>query len=123
MRIVSIGEILWDVFGAVDHLGGAAFNFAAHARKLGHDVVFVSAVGDDARGRRALERMAALGLTTNYVQIVNPAPETDRYPRSHDPHAVEKLWSVYISKIGRTASERRPAVNRHLCSLTHLDAV
>jgi fructokinase len=71
MRIVSIGEILWDVFGAVDHLGGAAFNFAAHARKLGHDVVFVSAVGDDARGRRALERMAALGLTTNYVQIVN----------------------------------------------------
>jgi fructokinase len=71
MRIVSIGEILWDVFGDVEHLGGAAFNFAAHARRLGHDVVFISAVGSDDRGLRALDRMAALGLPTNFVQIVN----------------------------------------------------
>ena len=33
MRIVSIGEILWDVFPNGEHLGGAAFNFSAHARR------------------------------------------------------------------------------------------
>ena len=35
MNILSIGEVLWDVFGDAEHLGGAALNFAAHARVLG----------------------------------------------------------------------------------------
>jgi fructokinase len=70
VRIVSVGEILWDVFGETERLGGAPFNFAAHARRLGHDVVFLSAVGDDERGRRALGRMEELGLSTEFVQCV-----------------------------------------------------
>lgn len=52
MRIVSIGEVLWDVIGDKEYLGGAALNFAAHAARLGHAVFFVSAVGKDERGRR-----------------------------------------------------------------------
>ena len=74
VKIVSIGEILWDVFEDAEHLGGAPFNFAAHAGRLGHEVFFVSAVGDDERGRRALERASALGLTTRYIGAIAGQP-------------------------------------------------
>jgi fructokinase len=74
VRIVSIGEVLWDVIGDKEYLGGAALNFSAHAAQLGHTVFFVSAVGKDERGRRVLERMGELGLTTQFVH------EIDAYP-------------------------------------------
>lgn len=74
MRIVSIGEVLWDVIGNQEYLGGAALNFAAHATRLGHEVMFVSAVGTDDRGRRVLQRMEELGLSTRYVRTVASHP-------------------------------------------------
>jgi fructokinase len=70
MNIISIGEVLWDVFEDTEHLGGAAFNFAAHAKILGHSVSFISAVGDDTRGRRVLEKMEALGLSKRFAKHV-----------------------------------------------------
>ncbi|MGH9431014.1 MAG: PfkB family carbohydrate kinase [Terriglobia bacterium] len=72
MKIVGIGEVLWDVVGAEEHLGGASFNFSAHARRLDHEVFFVSGVGPDERGQRILARMEQMGLPTRYVRI---APE------------------------------------------------
>jgi fructokinase len=74
VRIVSIGEVLWDVIGDKEYLGGAALNFAAHAARLGHTVLFVSAVGKDERGRRVLERMAEIDLPTRYVREVETHP-------------------------------------------------
>ena len=74
MRIVSIGEVLWDLIGDKEYLGGAALNFAAHATRLGHTVFFVSAVGKDERGRRVLERMGELGLSTRYVHEIETHP-------------------------------------------------
>jgi fructokinase len=74
MNILSIGEVLWDVLGETEHLGGAALNFAAHAKILGHSVSFISAVGDDPRGRRVLEKMEAMGLTTRFVRPVKNRP-------------------------------------------------
>jgi fructokinase len=74
MQIISIGEVLWDVIGQEEHLGGAPFNFAAHVKRLGHDVQFVSAVGNDARGERILERMAQMGLPARYVRRVDGHP-------------------------------------------------
>ena len=74
MKIVSIGEVLWDVIGDEEHLGGAPFNFAAHARRLGHEVYFVSAVGWDERGDRVLEYMAQMKLSTRFVR------RTEGYP-------------------------------------------
>ncbi len=68
MTIVVIGEILWDVFPDSERLGGAPFNFAVHARRLGHGVIFVSAVGDDDRGRRALDRAVTYGLSTEFIR-------------------------------------------------------
>jgi fructokinase len=74
MTILSIGEILWDVIQGTEHLGGAPFNFAAHARRLGHDVRFISAVGADARGRLALARAGELGLSTRFVRVAPDRP-------------------------------------------------
>jgi fructokinase len=71
MTIISIGEILWDVFEHAEHLGGAPFNFAAHARRLGHEVFFLSAIGSDERGRRALARAEELGLSTSFIRRIN----------------------------------------------------
>ena len=68
MRIVSVGEILWDVIGENEYLGGAPLNFAVHARQLGHEVFLLSAVGEDDRGRRALECLQGRGISTEFVQ-------------------------------------------------------
>ncbi len=68
MHILTIGEILWDVFGDAEFLGGAPLNFSAASQRLGHTVALVTAVGDDPRGQRALESMRALGLSTEFVQ-------------------------------------------------------
>lgn len=74
MRIVSIGEVLWDIIGDKEYLGGAPFNFAVHARNLGHTVFFVSAVGEDERGQRVVKTMEELGLSTRYVRRVHGQP-------------------------------------------------
>lgn len=68
MRLISIGEILWDIIGGQEHLGGALLNFSVHAARLGHDVSLMSAVGADRRGDRALEAMSSLGLSIDLVQ-------------------------------------------------------
>jgi len=70
MKIISIGEILWDVFPESERLGGAPFNFATHAARLSHDVLFLSAVGTDDRGCRALAGMAEQGLPADFVQRI-----------------------------------------------------
>jgi fructokinase len=69
MTILSIGEILWDVFPDTVKLGGAPFNFAVHAHRLGHRVIFLSAVGDDEPGRTARQRAAHLGLPAEFIQV------------------------------------------------------
>ncbi len=74
MRIVSVGEILWDVIGENEYLGGAPLNFAAHAQKLGHEVYPLSGVGADKRGRKALELLKARGMSTEFVQVLKDKP-------------------------------------------------
>jgi fructokinase len=74
MNIISIGEVLWDLFPDGPRIGGAPFNFAVHMRRLGHDVHFVSAVGDDALGRDALEAMRQQGLRTTNIEITPDLP-------------------------------------------------
>jgi fructokinase len=68
-RILVWGEILWDLFPDGAQLGGAPANVAWHLAMLGADVALVSRVGDDARGRLAVERLAARGVDTSLVQV------------------------------------------------------
>jgi fructokinase len=74
MRLLGIGEVLWDVIGAEEHLGGAVFNLCAHAARVGHEVSLVSAVADDSRGERALARARELGVSTRFIRTVAQAP-------------------------------------------------
>jgi fructokinase len=74
MTIFSIGEILWDVFPDMVRLGGAPFNFAVNVHRLGHRVIFLSAVGDDERGRAAMARAAELGLSTEFIAVSASRP-------------------------------------------------
>jgi fructokinase len=75
LQILTIGEILWDVFDQAEYLGGAPLNFSAAAQRLGHPVALVSGVGADRRGSRAIQSMVELGLSTEFVQIL-PGKET-----------------------------------------------
>jgi fructokinase len=74
MKIISIGEVLWDILPAAELLGGAPFNLAFHAHVLGHEVCFVSAVGNDPRGSSALEKMNESGLTTRFIRRTSDHP-------------------------------------------------
>jgi fructokinase len=74
VQLASLGEILWDLIDGQELLGGATFNFSVQLSRLGHDVSFISAVGDDGRGRRALERASQLGLSTKFIRTVKDAP-------------------------------------------------
>jgi len=74
VNVISIGEVLWDIVGQEEHLGGATFNFSAHLSRLGHAVSFISAVGADARGQRVIDRMSQLGLVTEYLHIEKDHP-------------------------------------------------
>lgn len=69
MRVLSIGEILWDIFPDQELLGGAALNFSANAARLGNSVALITAVGNDDRGKRACDTMQSLGLRTDLVQV------------------------------------------------------
>ncbi|MGD0500904.1 MAG: carbohydrate kinase [Bryobacteraceae bacterium] len=73
-RILAIGEILWDVFDDSTRLGGASLNFTAHASRLGHEAVLVSAVGNDALGARALAAIEALGLSARLIGTTSRFP-------------------------------------------------
>jgi fructokinase len=69
VRVLSIGEILWDVFPEREFLGGAPLNFSVSTQRLGNFTVLLSAVGKDSRGLLALDAMRCHDLTTDFVQI------------------------------------------------------
>ena len=69
MRILSFGEILWDIFPDEKKIGGAPFNFAAHAARLGAESFMVSAVGNDENGTDALNEVDRLGIKRDYIHI------------------------------------------------------
>jgi fructokinase len=74
LKIISIGELLWDVIDGTEHIGGAPFNFSVHAARLGHEVIFLSAVGRDQRGERALAIASECGVQTRFIQILDGLP-------------------------------------------------
>jgi fructokinase len=56
--ILSIGEILFDMFPESRRLGGAAFNFAYHIHRLDGPVRFLSRIGQDPEGQAILDFLA-----------------------------------------------------------------
>jgi len=74
-RIVSIGEVLWDLFPQGAVLGGAPANFALHARALGGDARLISRVGNDSLGFQVLQGFRKSGFPTEFI-AVDPLAET-----------------------------------------------
>ena len=68
MKALSFGEILFDVIGDTEHLGGAPFNLAAHLSRLGNEASIVSAVGRDERGDKIMAEIKRLGVGESYMQ-------------------------------------------------------
>jgi fructokinase len=66
--IVTIGEVVWDIFPERRVLGGAPVNVAYHLRCLGVEVGVVTRVGTDELGDRTIGSMVALGLPVIGVQ-------------------------------------------------------
>jgi fructokinase len=73
-RIISIGEVLWDLFPYGERFGGAPANFAYHAARLGAEVTMVSAVGDDARGQAAIGILGRFAIDTSLAQVAPEQP-------------------------------------------------
>lgn len=78
MKVVGIGEILWDMLPGGKVLGGAPANFAFHVSQFGLDALAVSAIGKDALGeeikheltsRRLKVLMTELDLPTGTVKV------------------------------------------------------
>ncbi len=67
-KVVGLGEMLWDMLPSGKQLGGAPSNFAYISALLGSEGIVASRVGDDPLGNEALRRLAALGVTTGFVQ-------------------------------------------------------
>ena len=72
--ILSLGEVLWDLFPEGERFGGAPANFACHAAIQGADVTMLSAVGDDKNGHDAIGILSAYGIDVSLIQIIPDAP-------------------------------------------------
>lgn len=73
IRILSCGEVLWDLFPEGARFGGAPANFACHAALLGGEVTMLSAVGGDVRGDEAVAILQGFGVDTSLVQRIADA--------------------------------------------------
>ena len=67
MKILAIGEVLWDMLPSGRKVGGAPANFAFHAMQLGGDVRILSRIGNDELGREMIEFYHSLGLSTELI--------------------------------------------------------
>lgn len=72
--IISLGEVLWDLFPDGERFGGAPANFACHAAIQGADVTMLSAVGDDKHGHDAMGILSAYGIDVSLMQVIPDAP-------------------------------------------------
>jgi fructokinase len=73
-RILSFGDMLWDLFPEGPRFGGAPGNYACHAARLGGEVYMVSGVGAGERGSAALEVLRGQGVKDDLVQRLEDYP-------------------------------------------------
>lgn len=71
MKLLSFGEIIWDVYPDEKYLGGAPLNFAAHFAKQGGDAYMLSALGDDELGKEALNKLSLWKVNAEYVFVLS----------------------------------------------------
>ena len=70
-RILSVGEIIWDVYPTSREIGGAPLNFAAHCAICGAESLLLSALGKDELGEAAYAMLARVGVDSRFVATVD----------------------------------------------------
>ena len=90
MKVLSFGEILFDIIKSKKHIGGAPFNVAAHLSKLGAESYILTGVGNDENGRKALESTHDLGIKTDFIST------TVNYPTGTVTVKIENGHPSYI---------------------------
>ena len=72
MKVIGMGEALWDVLPEGKKIGGAPANFAYHVKQFGLDSCAVSAIGEDALGEELVEKFDEKHLTYNLDRVPYP---------------------------------------------------
>ncbi len=67
MKIIAIGEIIFDIFNGEAEIGGAPLNFCAHCSMLGEKSALVSATGRDNLAQTAINHLKNFGVETVFV--------------------------------------------------------
>lgn len=67
MKILAIGEIIFDIFGNDAVIGGAPLNFCAHCVACGGRAALISGVGNDEYGKAALGYLKHFGVESCFV--------------------------------------------------------
>ena len=69
MKVVSIGEVLFDCYPEEKIIGGAPFNFFYHIHKITGSSEFISRIGNDAEGKSILNFFTRNNINTAYLQV------------------------------------------------------
>lgn len=142
MKILAIGEIIFDIFDGEAEMGGAPLNFCAHAAALGAESALISAVGRDSFADEAIKRVKAYSIDCNYIEnnayptgqclvtLKNGSPSYNVVaPAAYDfiEADIEKIksYSADVFAFGTLIQRNvksREAVKRILdnCSFTHI---
>ena len=67
LKVLSFGEILWDIYSDKKYIGGASLNFAAHLAKHGEEIYMLSCLGKDSLGEEALLYLKEFGILTDFL--------------------------------------------------------
>ncbi len=143
MKLTVFGEILWDVFDQEKKIGGAPFNFAAHAVRQGADVRLISAVGKDELGDEALRACKKLNVPTDCIARLSNYPTgkcqvtlkdgmpvydlSGDYAYDHIPLPADMLpedsSAIYFGTLAQRGKESRETLQRILTKKNLVDEV
>ena len=138
--VAGLGEVLWDVVGDEETLGGAPINFAYHAAQLGAAAMAISSIGSDSRGRKAVAILEEHGVATDHITVVDGVPtgyvrarvDTEGVADYHFPDDVAwdrltidtaaealapRLEAICFGSLAQRSEHSRRAIHRFLSSL------
>ncbi|MCF6290453.1 MAG: carbohydrate kinase [Desulfobacterales bacterium] len=114
LKILTIGEVVWDIFPDRQVLGGAPLNVAYQLHSQGLEVTPVSRIGADDLGRRTLEEIDRLGLSCRGIQQ-DPELATGRVTvtigNNHEPVfniIAPAAWDAIALDPALTRIEKKP---------------
>jgi fructokinase len=96
MKILTFGEIIWDIYPAASFIGGAPLNFCAHCVKCAAEGYLMSAVGSDSLKNATYKELSRLGIRTGFVQ------ENDR-PTGRCIVTLDELHTPSFEVLGNAA--------------------